>query len=202
MNGGARFRRAPRLSRVEPCAACLPEAGRGEGVRAPHRPVSVPGGGAGHSREESERMTDERTEEQAQGAAPAVEAGGATASPPPPAEPAAEPTPAPAPSAAASTPEPERAAAPVATAVPPRAPAPQPSPPEENGGMSMAYNDSFRPLTEGSVVTGTVVHIDREGVLVDVGTKSDGLIPPNELSREPGTNAQDVVKIGQKVDVY
>jgi 4-hydroxy-3-methylbut-2-enyl diphosphate reductase len=147
-------------------------------------------------------MTDERTEELAQGAAPAVEAGGATAPPPPPAEPAAEPTPAPAPSAAASAPEPERPAAPVATAELPRAPAPQPSPPEENGGMSMAYDDSFRPLSEGSVVTGTVVHIDREGVLVDVGTKSDGLIPPNELSREPGTNAQDVVKIGQKVDVY
>ena len=66
--------------------------------------------------------------------------------------------------------------------------------------MSMAYGETFRPLKEGAVVTGTVVHIDREGVLVDVGTKSDGLIPPNELSRDPG--AQDVVKIGQKVDVY
>ena len=61
--------------------------------------------------------------------------------------------------------------------------------------MSMAYGETFRPLKEGAVVTGTVVHIDREGVLVDVGTKSDGLIPPNELSRDPG--AQDVVKIGQ-----
>jgi len=65
----------------------------------------------------------------------------------------------------------------------------------------MAYGDTFRPLQEGAVVTGTVVHIDREGVLVDVGTKSDGLIPPNEWSREPGAGAADV-KIGQKIDVY
>lgn len=147
-------------------------------------------------------MTDERTEEQAQGAAPAVEAGGAAAPPPPPAEPAAEPTPAAAPSA--TPPSAERTA--TATATPAtrtsvRAGTPAPAPQDENGGMSM-YGETFRPLAEGTVVTGTVVHIDREGVLVDVGTKSDGLIPPNELSREPGTSAEDVVKIGQKVDVY
>jgi ribosomal protein S1 len=147
-------------------------------------------------------MTDERTEEQAQGAAPAVEAGGAAAPPPPPAEPATEPAPAPAPSA--TPPSAERTTA--ATVAPPPAAeaaprAAAPSSPDENDGMSM-YGDTFRPLAEGSVVTGTVVHIDREGVLVDVGTKSDGLIPPNELSREPGTSAEDVVRIGQKVDVY
>ena len=32
--------------------------------------------------------------------------------------------------------------------------------------------------------------------------KSEGLIPPNELSREPGTNAEDVVKVGEQIDVY
>src|SRR5688572_23886176 len=110
-------------------------------------------------------MTDERTEEQAPSAAPAVEDGDATASPPPP----AEPTPAPAPSA-----PPAGAARPVATATETMA-RPSYSPaaaPDENGSMSMAYDESFKPLKEGSVVTGTVVHIDREGVLVDVGTKS------------------------------
>jgi 4-hydroxy-3-methylbut-2-enyl diphosphate reductase len=64
----------------------------------------------------------------------------------------------------------------------------------------MAYGETFRPLQEGAVVTGTVVHIDREGVLVDVGTKSDGLIPPNELARDPNQSAD--LKVGQKVDVY
>jgi ribosomal protein S1 len=143
-------------------------------------------------------MTDERTGEQAQGAAPAVEAGGAPSPPPPPAGPAAGPTPAAAPSATSSAAGRTTAVAPAPAARPSEAAAPSPA--EENGGMSMAYGETFRPLQEGAVVTGTVVHIDREGVLVDVGTKSDGLIPPNELSRDP--NSQDVVKIGQKVDVY
>jgi 4-hydroxy-3-methylbut-2-enyl diphosphate reductase len=89
----------------------------------------------------------------------------------------------------------------VAPPAPRAAEAPAATPSDENGGMSMAYGDTFRPLQEGAVVTGTVVHIDREGVLVDVGTKSDGLIPPNEWSREPGAGAADV-KIGQKIDVY
>jgi 4-hydroxy-3-methylbut-2-enyl diphosphate reductase len=77
--------------------------------------------------------------------------------------------------------------------------------PEENGDLGQQmidYNQTFRKLSEGDVVSGVVVHIDREGVLVDVGTKSEGLIPPNELSREPGTNVDDIVKIGDTVDVY
>src|SRR5262249_33558329 len=173
--------------------------GSGGEVRGPQRQV-LAAGGAGRSREESERMTDERTGEPAQEAAPAVETGGAPA-PPPPAAPAAQPAP-----AAPSAPPPAAESAPVATATaappaPRAAEAPAAAPSDGNGGMSMAYGDTFRPLQEGAVVTGTVVHIDREGVLVDVGTKSDGLIPPNEWSREPGGGAADV-KIGQKVDVY
>jgi 4-hydroxy-3-methylbut-2-enyl diphosphate reductase len=141
-------------------------------------------------------MTDERTEEQAQGSAPAVEEEGAAAPPSPAVEATAEPAPGPAPST--TPPSAQR----TTTATLPAAPAGgTPATPDENDGMSL-YTDTFRPLAEGSVVTGTVVHIDREGVLVDVGTKSDGLIPPNELSREPGTSAEDVVRIGQKVDVY
>lgn len=56
-------------------------------------------------------------------------------------------------------------------------------------------------LRNGEVVTGTVVHIDHEGVLVDVGTKTEGLIRPNELSREPVQNIEDVVKVGDRIDV-
>ena len=42
----------------------------------------------------------------------------------------------------------------------------------DEGVKSLEFGDSFRALTEGQVVTGVVVHIDRDGVLVDVGTKS------------------------------
>jgi 4-hydroxy-3-methylbut-2-enyl diphosphate reductase len=56
-------------------------------------------------------------------------------------------------------------------------------------------------LRNGQVVQGTVVHIDHEGVLVDVGAKTEGLIRPNELSREPVQNFEDVVKVGETIDV-
>lgn len=64
------------------------------------------------------------------------------------------------------------------------------------------YARSFPTLTEGEVVSGVVVHIDREGVLVDVGAKSEGIIHPNELSREAYVNAEDVVSVGETIDVY
>jgi ribosomal protein S1 len=55
--------------------------------------------------------------------------------------------------------------------------------------------------SEGDVVTGTVVHIDKDGVLVDVGSKSEGIVRPNELSREPFSNIEDVVKVGESIKV-
>lgn len=63
------------------------------------------------------------------------------------------------------------------------------------------YENMFKELAEGDVVTGTVVHIDKDGVLVDVGSKSEGVIRPNELSREPFENIEDVVKVNDPVKV-
>ncbi|MDX1933945.1 MAG: 30S ribosomal protein S1 [Capsulimonadales bacterium] len=71
--------------------------------------------------------------------------------------------------------------------------------PRRSGRGSRKSDDSE--LRTGQVVKGTVVHIDQEGVLVDVGMKSEGLIRPNELSREPITNIEDVVKVGDQIDV-
>jgi len=72
--------------------------------------------------------------------------------------------------------------------------------PRRGGRGGRGSGDSSE-LRQGQVVTGTVVHIDHEGVLVDVGMKSEGLIRPNELSREPVQNLEDVVKVGDKIDV-
>jgi small subunit ribosomal protein S1 len=73
---------------------------------------------------------------------------------------------------------------------------------DDNGSQMIDYERTFTTLKEGDVVRGKVVHIDREGVLVDVGTKSEGLIPPNELSREPGASADAIVRVGDPIDVY
>jgi len=63
------------------------------------------------------------------------------------------------------------------------------------------FESMFKELTEGDVAIGIVVHIDKDGVLVDVGSKSEGIIRPNELSKEPFDNIEDVVKVGDEVKV-
>lgn len=75
-------------------------------------------------------------------------------------------------------------------------------PDERSGPRPIEYEDNLRTLTEGDVVKGIIVHIDREGVLVDVGTKSEGIIPPNELSRDSGRRADSAVHVGDEIDVY
>jgi predicted RNA-binding protein with RPS1 domain len=66
------------------------------------------------------------------------------------------------------------------------------------------FDQSLNQLLQDTVVTGTVMRIDREGVLVDVGAKSEGIIRLNELSREagPGVNPETIVSIGQQIRVY
>jgi small subunit ribosomal protein S1 len=63
------------------------------------------------------------------------------------------------------------------------------------------YAESFLSLQEGQVVTGKVVRIDSDGVLVDVGYKSEGIVPLGELSDTPFTSAQDIVELGQEINV-
>jgi len=75
-------------------------------------------------------------------------------------------------------------------------------PSQADGSRSIDFGDTLRTLTEGDVTRGIVVHISREGVLIDVGTKSEGLIPMQELSREPGRRADQIVKVGEEIDVY
>ncbi|HEU4798965.1 MAG TPA: S1 RNA-binding domain-containing protein [bacterium] len=53
-------------------------------------------------------------------------------------------------------------------------------------------------LSERQIIQGTVVRVDTEGVLVDVGAKSEGLIPAQEMSK-PG--AAPDVNVGDRIDV-
>ncbi len=58
-----------------------------------------------------------------------------------------------------------------------------------------------RTVRKGQLVRGIVVHVDDNGVLVDIGTKSEGVIPLNELARQPNQPPQEVVEVGQEIDV-
>src|SRR5713226_512231 len=63
---------------------------------------------------------------------------------------------------------------------------------------SVGLEQKVPQLAERQIVQGTVVRMDAEGVLVDVGAKSEGLIPPAELSRE-GSAAE--VSVGDRIDL-
>ena len=53
---------------------------------------------------------------------------------------------------------------------------------EVDGQVVPNYDATFRTIEEGEVVTGHVVRIDKDEVLVDIGYKSEGVIPSGELS--------------------
>lgn len=105
------------------------------------------------------------------------------------------------PTPAAHVESPAEPAAPAAEAAPALAPEAAPAA-AKTGQGSDDYSQTFTSLNEGDVVQGTVVHIDREGVLVDVGTKSEGIIRRNELSRDTNTPAEEIVKVGERISVY
>jgi small subunit ribosomal protein S1 len=62
------------------------------------------------------------------------------------------------------------------------------------------YEATFRTIEEGEVVTGHVVRIDKDEVLVDIGYKSEGVIPANELSIRKSVDPKDEVHLGEEVD--
>ena len=74
----------------------------------------------------------------------------------------------------------------------------------ENGSISTAskeaqeesYAATLNKVSEGQVAEGTVISIDKKEVIVNIGYKSDGIIPATEFRYNPD------LKVGDKVEVY
>jgi small subunit ribosomal protein S1 len=71
---------------------------------------------------------------------------------------------------------------------------------EVDGQIVPNYDATFRVIEEGEVVTGHVVRIDKDEVLVDIGYKSEGVIPANELSIRKAVDPNEEVHLGEEVD--
>ena len=69
-----------------------------------------------------------------------------------------------------------------------------------DGELIPDYEATFPEITEGEVVHGTVVRVDKDEVLVDIGYKSEGVIPVAELSIRRSINPEDEVGIGDEID--
>lgn len=62
-------------------------------------------------------------------------------------------------------------------------------------------SSDFKTLRKGEVVEGTVMAVQRDGVLVDLGSKSEGIIPPNEM-HSMGADPLSKVTAGDTILVY
>lgn len=84
---------------------------------------------------------------------------------------------------------------------PPKAP---PPPVKEKGkeAAPSAYEATFKEYQAGDIVKGKVLKVDPSGVLVDIKYKADGLILPEELAEKIPGSLEEVVKVGDVIDVY
>ena len=71
---------------------------------------------------------------------------------------------------------------------------------EVDGQLVPNYDATIKPFEEGDVVSGEVVRIDKDEVLVDIGYKSEGVIPANELSIRRSVDPSEEVSLGEQVD--
>jgi small subunit ribosomal protein S1 len=87
-------------------------------------------------------------------------------------------------------------------------PAPTGTPVEGSGGLLVEIDGKVVPnyaatmvsFEEGDVVKGKVVRIDKDEVLVDIGYKSEGVIPSTELSIRKSVDPADEVELGEEID--
>lgn len=63
-----------------------------------------------------------------------------------------------------------------------------------------AIDLTIKYFTDGDIVDGTIVKVDRDEVLLDIGYKTEGVIPSRELSIKHDVDPNDVVKVGDHVE--
>ena len=66
--------------------------------------------------------------------------------------------------------------------------------------MNNLIDGTVTDFDEGDLVTGTVVKIERDEVLLDIGYKSEGVIPSRELSIRKDVNPADVVAMNDEIE--
>ncbi len=72
---------------------------------------------------------------------------------------------------------------------------------EESSEFAEAFEKTMTRIRGGQVITGTVISIVDGEVFVNIGYKSDGLIPKNEFSSDPEAKPDDLLKEGDSIDV-
>ena len=66
--------------------------------------------------------------------------------------------------------------------------------------MNNLIDGTVTDFDEGDLVTGTVVKLERDEVVLDIGYKSEGVIPSRELSIRKDVNPADIVAMGDEIE--
>ena len=77
----------------------------------------------------------------------------------------------------------------------------------EEGGTTESMEDysreleaSFRTISEGDVISGTVIDVNEEGVTLDLNYYASGVIKAADISRDPSFSVLTDVKVGDKLE--
>ena len=70
---------------------------------------------------------------------------------------------------------------------------------EKSSELIDLYQESFKEIEPGQIITGKVVYVGKDHVMVDVGLKSEGSVPLSEFTDDKGNVT---VKEGDEVEVY
>ncbi|MHB8780618.1 MAG: 30S ribosomal protein S1 [Candidatus Geothermincolia bacterium] len=62
------------------------------------------------------------------------------------------------------------------------------------------YDKTMKVFSEGDIITGKIVRVDKDEVLLDIGYKSEGVIPARELSIRYDLKPDDIVKVGDEIE--
>src|SRR3981189_3716225 len=63
-----------------------------------------------------------------------------------------------------------------------------------------AIDATIKYFNDGDIVEGTIVKVDRDEVLLDIGYKTEGVIPSRELSLKTEFDPHDVVKVSEHIE--
>ena len=70
----------------------------------------------------------------------------------------------------------------------------------EEGQQVPDYDETIKIFNEGDIVTGRVVKVDKDEVLLDIGYKSEGVIPSRELSIRHDAKPADIISEGEEIE--
>src|SRR5574341_71407 len=68
----------------------------------------------------------------------------------------------------------------------------------DRGALAALYEETFRNFVEGTIIEGRVVALSKDKVIVDIGYKSEGIIPADQFS----TEELQALKVDDRLQVY